>query len=316
MDKLDIRHVDLNLLLAFDALLEHRSVTRAGEAIGLSQPAMSAALSRLRATFDDALFVKLGPQMQPTIRAELLADPVRRVVQAIRTEILLPSGFDPLHSDRVFTLITPDIGEMLFVPPLIAHFSTVAPGVRIHAISRPRGTAASALEEGAADLALGYFPDLKGAGFFQQKLFENRHVCVMRQHHPLASRATLDLDTYLAQKHVVVRPDGREHVFEQHLHRQGIQRDTVTELSHFMSVLPAIESSDLVATVPADLAQLFRRYAQVCLHTAPLDVAAIAVHQFWHRRAHQDPAVTWLRAQVLQLLGRGNKTALSASPAA
>lgn len=306
MEKLDIRNVDLNLLLAFDAMLEHRSVTRAGEAIGLSQPAMSAALSRLRTTFNDTLFVKLGAQMQPTMRAELLAEPVRRVVQTIRTEILLPGGFDPSLSDRVFTLITPDIGEMLFAPPLIAHFSTVAPKVRLHVISRPRGTAAAALEEGAADLALGYFPDLKGSGFFQQKLFENRHVCVMRQGHPLASRATLDLDTYLAQKHVVVRPDGREHVFEQHLQKKGIQRDIVIELSHFMSVLPTIESSNLVATVPEDLAQFFRRYAQICVHAVPLDVPAISVNQFWHRRAHQDPAVGWLRSQVFQRVGAAN----------
>jgi len=302
---MDIRHVDLNLLLAFDAMLEHRSVTKAGEAIGLSQPAMSAALSRLRATFDDALFIKSGAHMLPTTRAELLAEPVRRVVLTIRTEVLLPGGFDPQLSERTFTVITPDIGEMLFVPPLSAHLTAVAPGVRLNVISRPRGTAAAALADGHADLAIGYYPDLRGAGFFQQKLFENRHVCVMRQAHPLAGRTSLSLDEFLSVKHVVVRPDGREHVLEQHLARIDVRRNVGLELSHFMSLLPAIASSDLVGTVPADLARIFTAYAPVHVVPLPIRAPVISVHQLWHRRSHQDPAVVWLRGQVYKLFGRG-----------
>lgn len=300
---MDIRTVDLNLLLAFDAMLEHRNVTRAGEAIGLSQPAMSAAVARLRGLFDDPLFVKVGAFMQPTARAQALAEPVRRVVQTIRSEILLPGGFAPAESERTFTLLTPDIGEMLFVPPLLTRLAERAPGVRLNVISRPRTAAAEALSSGAADLAIGYFPDLKGAGFFQQKLFENRHVCVVSQRHPLAGQAALSLADYLAMRHVVVHPDGREHVYEQHLAREGVRREVVLELSHFMSLLPVIEASDLVATVPMDLAEICRRYAQVQVFDCPLTAPAIPVHQFWHRRAHKDDASTWLRTQVAELFG-------------
>lgn len=303
---MDIRTVDLNLLLAFDAMLEHRSVTRAGEAIGLSQPAMSAAVARLRTLFDDPLFVKTGAQMQPTARAQALAEPVRRVVQTIRSEILRPGGFDPARSERTFTLITPDIGEMQFVPPLLARLAAQAPGVRLNVVSRPRTAAADALASGAADLAIGYFPDLKGAGFFQQKLFDNRHVCIVRRDHPRAGDGTIHLDDYLALGHVVVRPDGREHVYEQHLERRGIDRKVVLQLSHFMSLLPVIEGSDLLATVPMDLAQICQRYAQVRILESPISAPAIPVHQFWHRRAHKDAAGVWLRAQVATLFGRAS----------
>ncbi|NDY90337.1 LysR family transcriptional regulator [Ideonella sp. TBM-1] len=300
---MDLRGIDLNLLLVFEAMAEHRSVTRAGEAIGLSQPAMSAALARLRALLDDPLFIKVGARMAPTDRAEALTEPVRRVLQTVRGEILLPGGFDPARSERTFTVITPDIGEMLFVPPLVARLATHAPGVRLNVISRPRTAAADALAAGDADLAIGYFPDLRGAAFFQQKLFDNRHVCMLRQDHPLAHSGALALGDYLALQHVVVHPDGREHVFEQYLARQGVVRNVVLELSHFMSLLPLIETSDLVATVPQDLAQICQRYARIRVLAAPIEAPDIPVHQFWHRRAHKDAACAWLRTQVQGLFG-------------
>jgi DNA-binding transcriptional LysR family regulator len=304
---MDIRHTDLNLLLAFDAMLTHHNVTRAGEAIGLSQPAMSAALSRLRTLFGDPLFVKTGAVMQPTARAEALAEPVQRVVRTIRGEILQPGDFTPARSTRTFTLITPDIGEMQFVPPLLERLSGpsgLAPGVRLNVVSRPRTAAADALASGAADLAIGYFPDLKGAGFFQQKLFDNRHVCIVRRDHPQVPGTTIGLDDYMRLRHVVVHPDGREHVFEQHLARQGLQREVVLELSHFMSLLPIVERSDLVATVPLDLAQICQRYASIRIVEAPLACPEIPVRQFWHRRAHRDAGNLWLRMQIQGLFVR------------
>ncbi len=301
---MEMRDVDLNLLLAFEAMLDHCHVTRAGEAIGLSQPAMSAALSRLRTLLGDPLFVKVGARMQPTARAQALAGPVRRVTATIRAEILPSDGFDAATSERVFTLITPDIGEMIFVPPLMAHLSRQAPRVRLNVVSRPRLAAAEALSGGTADLALGYFPDLDGAGFFRQQLFENRHICLLRQGHPAVRDGRLTLDDFLACQHVVVHPDGREHVFEQHLQQLGVQRQVVLELSHFMSLMPIVDSSDLVATVPRDLAELCQRYAAVQIVEAPVSSPVIPVCQFWHRYAHRDAAHVWLRAQVQSILAR------------
>lgn len=297
---MDVRSVDLNLLHAFDAMVEQRSVTRAGEAIGLSQPAMSAALGRLRTLFGDPLFVRSGPEMKPTPHALEIAGPVRRVIDTVRTEILQRTGFDAATTRRTFTLITPDIGEINFLPRLLARFAQAAPHAQLRAISRQRPAAAESLEAGDAELAIGYFPDLHKAGFFRQKLFDNPHVCMVRRDHPTIGQR-LTLKQYLAASHAVVRPDGREHVFEQFLQHRGLQRRVLVELSHFMSLLPVIEVSDLVATVPRDLADVCRRYAAVRLVEPPIKSPVIAVHQFWHERFHKDPANMWLRGLIAEL---------------
>lgn len=295
---MDLRKVDLNLLVVFNAMVEHEGVTRAGEAIGLSQPAMSAAVARLRTLFDDPLFVKVGTRMQATARAQALAVPVHTVMEMLKRDILQPSGFDPASSERTFTVITPDLGEIHFLPPLLSRFAQVAPHLRLIAVSRPRATAGEALASGSADLAIGYFPDLRGSTFFQQKLFDNRLVCVMRRDHPLVSKGTLSLKTYLSLQHVIVHPDGREHLYEEHLRKRGLQREVVLELSHFMSLLPIIESTDLVATVPRDFADICHRYTQSLTLACPIASPAIPIHQFWHRRVHKDAASIWLRGLV------------------
>lgn len=299
---MDVRDLDLNLLVALDAMIQHRSVTRAADAMGLSQPAMSAALARLRRVLGDPLFVRAGSQMQPTPRGLELAAPLQRIMSTLKDEILQRSGFDPVRTERLFTVLTPDIGEVNFLPKLLQRLRHEAPRAGLRAVSQPRLAAAEALESGAADLALGYFPDLHKAGFFQQKLFDNRHVCLMRAGHP-ASQQRLTLKRYLGLSHAVVRPDGREHVFEQFLQQQGIQRHVLLEVSHFMSLLPLIESSDLIATVPNDLAAVCVAHGKLVSHEVPLKAPTIPVHQFWHRRYHRDPGNQWLRHLVASTLG-------------
>jgi DNA-binding transcriptional LysR family regulator len=301
---MDLKAVDLNLLVVFDALVEHRGVTRAGEAIGLSQPAMSAALSRLRVLFGDPLFVRSGAEMKATPRALELAGPVRRVTELIRTEVLQRSGFEPAGSQRTFTIVTPDIGEVNFLPRLLARFEKEAPLASLRTVARPREAAAEALESGEADLAVGYFPDLQRAGFFLQKLFDNPHVCLVRKAHPAADALTLE--AYLAASHAVVRPGGREHVFEQFLTQQGLRRRVVVELSHYMSLLPIVEQSDLIATVPLDLADVCVRHGALRIVEAPVQAPVISVHQFWHARYHKDLASLWLRGVLQSLFKAGS----------
>ena len=217
---MDWRAIDLNLLVVFQAMLEHRGVTRAGEALGLSQPAMSASLSRLRELMGDPLFVRLGTEMKPTPRALELADPVRRVLESIRSEVLQRSEFDPAATDRTFTIVTPDLGEANFLPPLLAKLSVQAPGASLRTLARPPFAAAAALEAGEADLALGYFPDLQKAGFFQQKLLQVPLVCLVRKDHPSIGEG-FTLQEYLAARHAVVRPDGRGREADQGVHGHG-----------------------------------------------------------------------------------------------
>lgn len=291
---MDIRSVDLNLLVVFDAVARLRSVNKAAEAMGLSQPATSAALARLRATFDDPLFVRTGTQMEPTPRALQLAPAVQRVVQAIQGEILQPAGFEPAHAERSFTILTPDIGEVAFLPGVLRRLRKEAPQVRLRALAKPREAAAQALEAGEADLAVGFFPDLRKAGYFQQALFKTSYSCIACARHAEAGNR-MTLRQYLAARHIVVRPDGREHLLERFLEAKGWQRHVTLELSHYMSLLALLPGSDLVATVPDDIATVVGRHIALRRIGLPFKPPPIQVQQYWHRRLQSDPANRWLR---------------------
>jgi DNA-binding transcriptional LysR family regulator len=293
----DIRKVDLNLLVVFDAMVEHRSVTRAAEALGLSQPATSAAVARLRTLFEDPLFVKTGPFMRPTPRALELATPIRRVMGTLREEILQASAFDPARTDKTFDVIAPDIAEAILLPRLLERLRAVAPAVKLRVASMPRHAAGQALESGSAELALGFFPDLQKTGFFQQRLFKHRYVCIVRRDHP-GIGARMSMKQYLAARHAVVWPEGREHLVERFLNTRHLQRKVALELSHFMSLLTVIASSDLVATVPNDLADFFVSQGNIRIVEPPVKTPDVEVHQFWHQRLHKDAANLWLRNLV------------------
>ena len=301
---MDIRSLDLNLLVVFDAMLKHKNVTKAAVAIKLSQPAMSAAIARLRAIFDDPLFVRTGAGMVPTPKAQALSPSIRLVVQTIQTEILLPRNFDPSRSDRTFTLVTPDIAEVNFLPLLLLNLAEKSPYINLKTLAMPREVAADSLETGSADMAIGYFPDLHRAGFFQQKLITSSHVCLVQKKHPDVGEK-LSMTQFIEASHVVVKPDGREHVFEQFLQSKGIKRRVVVELSHFMSLLPIIETSNFIATVPKDLANFFVRHGEVRYVPTPMKSPTIDVHLFWHQRFHKDSAHIWLRQVINQLFNQG-----------
>ncbi|SEK17029.1 DNA-binding transcriptional regulator, LysR family [Variovorax sp. OK605] len=291
---MDIRSIDLNLLVIFEAMARHRSVNRTAEAVGLSQPATSAALARLRAVFDDPLFVRAGAQMEPTPRAQELAPAVQRVVQMIQSDILQPAGFEPAHTGRGFTILTPDIGEVAFLPGVLRRLRQEAPHVTLRALAKPRLAAAQALEAGEADLAVGFFPDLHKAGYFQQALFKTSYACIACARNSAAG-PRMTLKQYLSARHVVVRPDGREHHIDRLIEAKGWQRHVTMELSHFMSLLALLPGSDLIATVPDDIATVVGRHVPLKKIELPFRPPQIQVQQYWHRRLHSDPANRWLR---------------------
>jgi DNA-binding transcriptional LysR family regulator len=291
---MDIRSLDLNLLVVFDAMLQHQNVTKAAEAMTLSQPAMSAAISRLRVLFDDPLFVRTGSGMAPTPKAQALSPIVRLVMQTIQTDILQPKTFDPSTSDRTFTLVTPDIAEVNFLPRLLSELAEKSPHLNLKTLAMPREAAADSLSSGSSDMAIGYFPDLHKTGFFQQKLITNSHVCLVRKNHPNVGEKITQAQ-FMQASHAVVKPDGREHIFERFLQSKGMQRRVVVELSHFMSLLPIIETSNLVATVPKDLAEFFVEHGDVRYVPTPMKSPVIDVHLFWHQRFQKDPAHIWMR---------------------
>jgi DNA-binding transcriptional LysR family regulator len=291
---MDIRNIDLNLLVIFDAMARLRSVVRTGEAVGLSQPATSAALARLRAVFDDPLFVRAGAGMEPTPRALALAPVVHEVVETISHRILQPPRFEPAQAERSFAILTPDIGEVAFLPRVLRRLRQEAPQVQLRAVTRPREAAAEALESGEADLAVGFFPDLHKAGFFQQALFKTSYVCIACARNTAAG-TRMTLRQYLAARHVVVRPDGREHTLERYLEDKGHRRHVTVELAHFMSLMAILPGTDLIATVPQDIADFAGRQVKLRRIELPFRPPVIHVQQFWHRRMQNDAGNRWLR---------------------
>lgn len=291
---MDIRAVDLNLLVLFEAMARLRSVNKTAEELGLSQPATSGALGRLRTLLDDPLFVRSGGGMEPTPRALELAPIVRRVIQTIQTEILRQAAFDPEKTERSFTILTPDIGEVAFLPGVLRRMRKEAPHVRVVALSRPREVAAEALEKGEAELAVGFFPDLERSGYFQQGLFKTSYACIACARNT-AVPARMNQKQYLAARHIVVRPDGREHLLDRFLDDKGWKRHVTLELAHFMSLVSLLPGTDLIATVPDDIATVVGRLIAIKQIEVPFRAPQLQVQQYWHRRMHSDPAHRWLR---------------------
>lgn len=300
-----LAHLDLNLLRVLTALDEQRSVSAAAIKLQRSQPSVSAALGRLRAFFADPLFVRSGNRMQPTPRAVEIMGPIREVLARIGTEIVAAPVFDSSVSQQPIVLALSDVGEVVFLPALIAELRRVAPRASVRSVSLPAEDVANGLEDGSIDLALGYFPNLKRHNFFQQALFSDSFTCLLRADHAVKS-AKLSLQQFLQLEHAVVRAESRtEEVIERFLVRRGIDRRIALTTPHFASIPPIVERSDLIVTVPEPLARYFSSVsARIRCVRPPFDPPRIDLKQFWHRKFHHDARNGWLRALICRLFQR------------
>lgn len=294
--------LDLNLLYVLVALDDRRSVSGAALQLQRSQPAVSSALSKLRTFFDDPLFVRTGNVMQPTPRASTIVDSARAVLGRIGTDIVAAPAFDPATSDRPITLALSDVGEVVFLPGLLKHLRQLAPHASVNAVSLPAAEIANGLEAGTVDLAMGYFPDLKKNNFFQQVLFTDGFVSLLRADHPMAAKK-LSLKQFLQLEHAVIRAESRtEEVIERYLTHKRIQRRVVLTTQHFSSAPMIVAQSDLIVTVPEPLARhLTIGSSQVRVVELPFDSPRIDLKQFWHRKFHHDPRNRWLRALTCKI---------------
>ena len=309
---MDYRRFDLNLLIVLNVLLEERGVSATARRLGISQPNVSFALSKLRAQFANDLLVRTGNSMQPTMLGEALRDPLRRMLGLLEGEIMAERLFDPLVSDRRFVLSLSDIGELVFLPKLMTELSRRAPQITLESRLLRPGQLRHAMADGDVDLALGFFPDIEGNNFLTQKLFDHPFTCIARAGHPEA-KAGWSLDTFLGLGHIVVSQTGRsQELFEESLAMRGLSRRVQLKSPHFMSVPLLIAGSDLISTVPAAVGEIFATMAQLRLIDPPLPTPRIDIQQFWHRRVHDDPAVTWLRRLVSEMF-KGRDPSLAGS---
>ncbi|MGK5077288.1 LysR family transcriptional regulator [Janthinobacterium sp. HLX7-2] len=294
---------DLNLLPVALAIYEESSVSGAARKLGMSQPAVSVALNKLRKALADPLFVRTGRGMEPTPRALSLINPTRDILLRLQTDVLASEQFNPASTDRKFTLALTDIGEMTFLPRLLDRLRRDAPGASICSVSLSPPELALALEHGEVDLAIGYFPDLKNRNFFQQRLFSHSFICLISAAHPYRGRK-LGMEQFLEMGHAVIKAEGRsQELFEQFLLRQRIERRVVLSTPHFMSIPFLIAASDLVATVPRAVGESFAQFAAIRLVEPPLEIPRFDLKQHWHRKYAKDGSNAWLRSVVAELFG-------------
>ncbi len=301
--------LDLNLLRVLVTLDERRSVSRAAVKLGRSQPAISAALAKLRKFFDDPLFLRSGNLMQPTARAAGIVRSARAVLARIEAEIIATPAFDPAESDRAVRLALSDVGEVVFLPAILQRLRTLSPKATVCSLSLPAPEVSHELERGGVDLAIGYFPDLLKSNCFQQVLFTDGFAGLIRADHPMDAHR-LTIKQFLQLEHAVVRVESRtEEVIERFLARHKIKRRIVLTTPHFASTPMVVAHSDLLVTVPEPLARYFSR-ASTNLRVVglPFDLPRIELRQFWHHKLHSDPRNRWLRTMIYNLF-RGRRAA-------
>lgn len=305
---MNLDRFDLNLLVAFEALMTEGQVTRAARRLHITQPALSGALARLRVVFDDQLFVKDGKSMRPTLRARELDAPIREALDRVRQAIGRPS-FRPEASAVTVRIATSDDLELTLISKVLKRLRTAAPDIKL-AVRRVTGVfelPAAELASGALDMAIGPFPQsahqpsgLSGV-IVSAPLYVDQLVCVARDKHPTIKR-TLSQAQFLEASHVVVYyPPGGMGIVDQLLIQRGGQRRKVAmEVPHFITAVFAAGQTDLLASVNSRVAEHLRRPAGVRVLTFPFESPKMSYGLYWHGRQTADPAHAWLRQLIIE----------------
>jgi DNA-binding transcriptional LysR family regulator len=290
-----IRDLDLNLLRIFDAIYRERSVSRAAESLGLSQPAVSQGLGRLRHAMKDALFTRVAGGVAPTAVADTLARTVQQALQLVRHALQNAERFDPATARRTFRLHMSDIGEAEFLPGLMHQVRRLAPGVRIETQQLDYAQIENALDGGRIDMAFGYLPGVEKTR--SQRLLSERYVVMARADHPLLTPRPAR-DGLAKLDYIVVR-----HHTETTRVLERLRLDDRVRLSipHFMVIPAILGRTDLAVVLPQRIAAKFAK-AGACTVAHPrwgLPDFTVALH--WSERLHRDPANQWLRRLVIEL---------------
>lgn len=297
---MDIKDLDLNLLVVFNQLLMDRSVSAAADKLGLSQPAVSNALRRLRTLLNDELFLRTSRGMEPTPYAQQLAEPIAYALGTIQTTLSQRTTFNPATSTRRFILAMTDLGEIELLPTLMDRLEEVAPGVTVSTVRNNAENLRDDMEAGNVDLAIGLIPQLK-SNFFQQRLLIQRYVCLFRRGHALDKPKVSRKEFYNAD-HVVVVSAGTGHAKMDEIIESAEEKRRVRLLvPHFIAVGHILASTDMIATVP-------ERYAYRCAEPFglryvdhPVALPQIGINLFWHARFHKEPGIQWLRQLIFEL---------------
>jgi DNA-binding transcriptional LysR family regulator len=275
-------------------------VSVAANKLGLSQPAVSNSLKRLRAVLKDELFLRTSKGMEPTPYALHLSESVTYALNTLQTALATRDSFDPLTSTRTFNLAMTDIGEMYFMPPLMDALTRRAPHINLSTVRPSAGNLKEDMLSGSVDLALGLLPDLKD-GFFQRRLFRQSYVCMFRKGHPTA-KSPMSLQQFCELEHVGVRAANTGHgEVDGLLERAGIKRRMRLVVPHFIAVGHILQSTDLIATLPHRLAIRIEEPFHLTTSPHPAGIPDISISLVWHAKYNRDPGNMWLRQLFVEL---------------
>ena len=292
---MNLNKVDLNLFIVFDAIYTEANLTRAGQIVGITQPAVSNALARLRETFNDPLFVRTAQGMVPTPMAQNIIGPVRNALSLLRVSVQESRIFNPLQANKTFRISMTDLTEAVILPPLFQRLRRLAPAVVIESFLCKRRETTKELAAGRLDFAvdapLNTDPQVRHV-----KLMQDQYVCALRQGHPMA-KDRISLDEYMGMTHIHIssRRNGLGYV-DLALGKMGLQRRIALRSQHYLMASQVLQQTDMVMTVP----ERFARRHQLNYVRLPVnDVPPLETHLYWHESTDQDPANRWMREQMI-----------------
>lgn len=292
---------DLNLLPIFVALMEERSVTRAAGRLGMTQPALSNALSRLRLMLQDQLFVRERYGVQPTPVALELAPRIAEALAQLDDLVLGQQDFDPKQAERLFTIAPNGYAEFVLVPAVVARLQKVAPGIRLHLTPYGNDLAETGVVSGTTALVLGRIVDPPD-NLVVQHLMDEGFACAVRADHPNVGDA-VTREQFETMKHVNIVPPGRMRAgLFQALAQQQLKRDVAISVTNFFAVAEMVAVTDYCATLPSLICKRLMQEPRLKILPAPVDLGSFPVEMAWHVRYRHDPAHRWLRALIGEVI--------------
>lgn len=305
---MNINTLDLNLLRVLDALLHDGSTVKAGARLGLSQPAVSAALGRLRHALGDELFLRRGQGLEPTDFARALSLPLRAALDGLETLLSSPAPFDPALANDTFKLSGSDFFAEMLMPALADRLSRQAPGMRVQLVDLVPENYAATLQRHEVDIALiplTTLPDWVD----HRPVFRSSFVVIARQDHPRLARAgvlpgmVIPIDLFCDLGHVLFSPEGRfKALGDAALARVGRERRVVMTLPVFSGIARAVSTSDLISILPGQLSDRVAPGLSLSLYQAPVAIPQALMTMIWHRRASATPAHRWMRDLIAEIL--------------
>ncbi|MFD1216625.1 MULTISPECIES: LysR family transcriptional regulator [Microbulbifer] len=307
---MNLERADLNLLVYLDVLLRERNVTRAANQLGLSQPAMSNGLKRLRELFGDPLLVRTREGMMPTERAMELQPMVREALASIDQVIQPNRDFEPADARRTFRIMASDYAESTLIPPLLKQLRELAPGISLD-IMTPSDVSFVDVEQGKVDMVINRF-DSMPQSFHQATIWSDSFSCVLRADNPILQ--DYNLESYLAAQHIWVSKTGmgvgvgvnpedvqRLGWVDEAISKQGRKRDISVFTRHYQVAMLLAEQSDLIVTVPTRMAQLAERNPRVVLRDPPLAIPHLELKMAWSPLLQQSAPHRWMRRLILDV---------------